>query len=104
MKTNNFRGDLTDTSAIKTLLLISTNNVAHVIVYTSHLQHHVSWAHLVRTTDVPCSIGMVGSRKMVDTSNSGTNSDSLDCKTLENRFPVPEKMADISNFRYIGVR
>ena len=35
---------------------------------------------------------MVRSRKLADKSNSGTFSDTSDRKTLENRFPVPEKL------------
>ena len=42
-------------------------------------------------TDVLRFIGTVGSQKMADTSNSGTNSDTSHLIALENRFPVPEK-------------
>ena len=109
MTLNNFRGGLTNTSRgfRRTLraafcLLPSRRSglqrrclAAPEPVISFSSLNCVSSGHsdpidtLFQNTDVLRFVGMVGSRKMADLSNSGTNSDYTDRKILENRFPIP---------------
>ena len=64
--------------------------------YSGHITYGTNTSPLVGYTDSDSAgilrfIGMVGSGKMADLSNSGTIFDCTDRETLENWFPVPEK-------------